>query len=114
MFYETYANTQYHIFQSTNICVSQLKLLISYSKKLQYSKRTKRWRPVNVLEPKEYSYIPELLVNVFLKRVAVPGTVTQRLTMSEDDPRNIARNIAIIPQPTLEEAIQSHQSRFEK
>ena len=74
--------------------------------RLQYSKRTKRWRPVDVLEP-------ELLVNVFKKRVDVPGPVIQKLRRSEDDPRNIAQNIAAVPWPTLQEAIQSHQSHFE-
>ena len=72
----------------------------------------KRWRPVDILEPKEYSYIPELLVKVFKKRVDVPGPVTQNLRRSEDDPRNKAQNTAEVPRPTLQEAIQTNQSRF--
>ena len=68
---------------------------------------------MDVLEPKGYTHIPELLVNVFKKRVDVPGPVTQKLRRSEHDPRNIAQNIAEVPRPTLQEAIQGHQSRFE-
>ena len=82
--------------------------------KLQYSKRTKTWRPVAVLQPKEYSYILELLVKIFKKRIEVPGPVTQVLRRSEDDPRNIAPRIASAPKPTIQEAMKSHQSRFGK
>lgn len=80
--------------------------------RLHYSKRTKVWRPVNVLEPKEYAYIPELLALIFQKRVDIPGPVTQRLVRSADDPRNIAPNIAATPRPTLQEALENYQSRF--
>ena len=80
--------------------------------RLQYSKRTKQWRPVNILEPKAYAYIPELLVNIFRKRQTIPGSITQRLTRSDDDPRNIARNIAPTPRPSIEEALDAHKSRF--
>ena len=67
----------------------------------QYSKRTKQWRPVAVLEGKEYKYIPELLVKVFMKRSTATEPVNQRLTMVDDDPRNICPNIATTPRPTL-------------
>lgn len=70
------------------------------------------WRPVTVLKPKEYSYLPDLIVKIFDKRVAVPGPVTQRLGLSADDPRNIAPNIAVTAQPPMEQLLQSHQSRF--
>ena len=53
-------------------------------------------------------------MKVFKKRVDVPGPVTQNLRRSEDDPRDIAQNIAEVPRPNLQEAIQMQQSRFEK
>jgi hypothetical protein len=89
------------------ICISHSHNKLFFSMRLHSSKRTKVWQPVNVLEPKEYAYIPELLVNVFQKRVDVQGSVTQRLVRSADDPRNIAPNIAAVPRPTLQEALQS-------
>ena len=81
--------------------------------KLQYSKQTKTWRPVAVLQPKEYSYIPELLVKIF-KRIEVPGLVTQVLRISDNDPHNIAPCMASAPKPTIQEAMKSNQSRFGK
>ena len=86
--------------------------IIFYSMRLHYSKRTKVWRAVNILQPKEYAYIPELLSLIFQKRVDVPGPVTQRLVRSADDPRNIAPNIAATPRPTLQEALENYQTRF--
>ena len=71
--------------------------------KLQYSKYIKVLRPVQVLQPKGYSYIPEL--HEKLKRKAVPGAVCQALKSFEDNHRNIASQIALIPKPTLQEAL---------
>lgn len=59
-------------------------------------------------------YIPNLLVDIFVKRETVPGPVDQKLTLSADDPRNIDKNIAATPQPSMEELLQSHQSRSGK
>jgi hypothetical protein len=67
---------------------------------------------VAVLEPKQYKYLPDLLVKIFLKRRNVPGRVSQRLSMDPDDPKIICPNIAIVPPPTVEELLQSHKSRF--
>ena len=83
-----------------------------YSRYLaQYSKRTKQWRPVTILKPKEYKYIPALIAKVFEKHVKT-GSVNWRIVRCSDDPRNIAENIAINPRPTIEHLIQTHQSRF--
>ena len=49
--------------------------------------RTKLWQPANVLEPKEYAYVPELLGLVFQKRLDIPGPVAQQLVRSADDLR---------------------------
>jgi hypothetical protein len=77
-----------------------------------YSKRTKQWRPAPVLKPKEYKYIPGLLLKIFEKRQTVPGPVDQRLGLSEDDPRRISSTIASTPSPSIEQLLEKHQSRF--
>ena len=63
-----------------NYCIAgNISIHCVYRYKCQYSKRTKTWQPVSILEPKEYLYIPELLVNIFEKRTTVPGAVTQNM-----------------------------------
>lgn len=39
-----------------------------------------------ILQPKEYKYIPELLVAIFEKRKTTLGHVTQKLALAADDP----------------------------
>ena len=87
-------------------------MLIYCRYRAQYSKKTKRWRPVALLKPKAYSYIPDLLVQIFQTRTSVPGQVDQRIVRSAEDPRNIAPNIAIIPRPTVQQLLSEHKSRF--
>ena len=77
-----------------------------------YSKRTRQWRPAPVLKPKEYRYIPNLLLKIFQKRASVPGPVDQRLGMSDDDPRKISSTIAVVARPSMEQLLKEHQSRF--
>ena len=81
-----------------------------------YSKRTRQGRPAPVLKPKEYKYVPNLLLKIFQKRASVPGHVDQRLgmsdTYSDDDPRKISSTIAAIPRPSMEQLLQEHQSRY--
>ena len=67
---------------------------------------------VPILEPKKYSYIRQLLVEIFLKRRNVPGPVNQQLTMDPHDPRRISGNIASVPPPPVDELLQLHESRF--
>ena len=84
--------------ETTNVYYKQVHLLIcgTFRHRKQHSKRTKQWRPVAILEPKQYSYVPHLLVQIFLKRRSVPGPVNQRCTMDLDDPRRIASNILLL------------------
>ena len=76
----------------------------------QYSKRTKRWRPVKILKPKEYKYIPDLIKTVFEERALSGGNVNRVVGLAAEDPRNIARNIASVPRPTIKSLIQSQDS----
>lgn len=65
-----------------------------------------------MLQPKEYKYIPDLIVKIFQKRMNVPGPITQKLALPPSDPRNIAPNIAPTPRPPMEQLLESHRSRF--
>lgn len=77
----------------------------------QYSKRTKQWRPVTILKPKEYKYIPDLICKIFELQVE-KGSVNQKIQRSAQDPRNIAQNIAVTPRPSIENLLSAHKSRF--
>ena len=77
-----------------------------------YSKRTQRWRAAPVLKPKEYKYIPNLLLHIFEKRASIPGPVNQKLTLPADVPRNISPSIAVTPHPPMQQLLQEHQSRL--
>ena len=67
---------------------------------------------VRVLEPKQYTYIPQLLLHIFEKRISSEGTVDQRIGLSSEDPRRIAPNIAAIHSPSVKTLVEIHQSRF--
>ena len=56
--------------------------------------------------------MPELIVPIFEKHKTTPGNVSQRLGLDPDDPRNIAKNIAVVSQPPMEELLRRHQTRF--
>lgn len=62
--------------------------------------------------PKQYTYIPKLLLKVFETRVSSKGTVDDRIGMVDEDPRRIAPNISAIPPPSVKLLVESHESRF--
>lgn len=78
----------------------------------KFSKRTKQWCAVKVLEPKQYSYIVKLLLKIFTKRANSAGGVSRRVGMLDEDPRRIAPNISAIPPPSVQSLVESHKSRF--
>ena len=78
----------------------------------KYSKRTKQWYVVKVFEPKAYTYIPELMKNVFMKKESSKASVSQIIGIPSDDPRKIAPNIAAIPPPSAQSLKETQQSRF--
>ena len=78
----------------------------------KFSKRTKQWCAVKVLQQKEYLYIPNLLVKIFEKRASTEGGVSQKIVMLQEDPRHIAPNISTIPPPSVQALVESHKSRF--
>ena len=68
----------------------------------KYSKRTTQWYVVKVFEPKAYTYIPELLRNVFMKKESSKASVSQKVGIPSDEPRQIVPNIAAIPPPSVQ------------
>jgi hypothetical protein len=62
--------------------------------------------------PKQYSYIPTLMQKVFEKRISSQESVDTRIGLSNEDPRQIAPNIAPIPPPSVQALVEEHQSRF--
>ena len=62
--------------------------------------------------PKDYSYVPDLMLKVFEKRTSSTGTVDQRIGLVSDDPRQIAPNIASVPPPSVQSLVEEHKSRF--
>ena len=78
----------------------------------KFSKRTQRWCHVRVLVPKQYTYIPDLLLKIFEKRISSEGTVDKRIGLVSEDPRRIAPNIAAIQPPPVKSLVEAHQSRF--
>ncbi|XP_028392995.1 uncharacterized protein LOC114517456 [Dendronephthya gigantea] len=78
----------------------------------KFSKRTQQWCRVRVLVPKEFSYIPELMQKVFIKRITSEGNVNKRLGIPSDDPRQIAPNIAPVPPPSVQTLVDTHKTRF--
>jgi hypothetical protein len=78
----------------------------------KFSKRTKQWSAVKVLEPKAYNYIPNLLEKIFGKRASTKGGVNRKIAVLEEDPRRIAPNISAIPPPSVESLLEAHKSRF--
>ena len=77
-----------------------------------FSKRTKQWCYVRVMEPKPYLCIPKLLLKIFEKRINSKESVDKRIGLVSEDPRRIAPNIAPVPPPSVKSLIEEHQSRF--
>ena len=90
----------YSLLKCTNMpsnCVTWY-VVVFFSYRAQYSKRTKQWRPVTLLQPKQYKYIPELIAAIYEEQLK-KGSVNTTIQRSAQDPRNIDENIAIVPRP---------------
>jgi hypothetical protein len=61
--------------------------------------------------PKEYNYIPSLIVKIFNEQLKT-GTVNKKQVRSAEDPRNVAPNIAVEPRPHMKELLEKLKSRF--
>lgn len=96
---------------SFHIVIDKTFFCITCRYRAHYSKRTKQWRPVALLQPKQYNYIPMLIANVFEEQQKV-GSVNQKVMKSAEDPRHISPIISLEPRPSIEHLLQAHKSRF--
>ncbi|KAJ8046721.1 hypothetical protein HOLleu_05492 [Holothuria leucospilota] len=77
-----------------------------------FHKGSDRWGVVPVKEAKAYSYMAELMREVFFKRVHDPSTQRSTVVLGEDDPRRLAPTIAPSQPPPTDELVRAHASRF--
>lgn len=56
--------------------------------------------------------MPELIIKILKRCADVPGPITQRLGISENDPCAIVPSIAPVQRPPIEQLLESHKSRF--
>ncbi|XP_038062591.1 uncharacterized protein LOC119733083 [Patiria miniata] len=80
----------------------------------KYSKRSKKWTAQPKLAPKAYAYIPDLMENIFMKRITTFGHLSQHVSMSADDPRRIAKTIAANRAPSIEKLVEERMERMQK
>ncbi|KAJ8017828.1 hypothetical protein HOLleu_44520 [Holothuria leucospilota] len=79
----------------------------------KYSKASKQWHPVPVKEPKDYSYIQDLMGRIVSARVANPCHLATKPPVPADHPRNIRPHATVVPKPPMEELRTTYRSRFE-
>ena len=85
----------------------------AYQYHRRYRKQTRNWDVVQVMEAKDYKYIPELLKEIFLLWECSTFTMKSRLTASQDDPMNIQPTIAHVQPPDTATIVNKKQSRFQ-
>ena len=79
----------------------------------RYQKQTHNWDVVQLMEAKDYKYIPELLKEIFLLWECSTFTMKSCLTASQDNPINIQPTIAHIQPPDTATIVNKKQSRFQ-
>ncbi|KAJ8026489.1 hypothetical protein HOLleu_31320 [Holothuria leucospilota] len=77
-----------------------------------FHKGSERWGIVPEKEAKTFSYIPELMKNVFVRRLQDPSSERSSVVLGEDDPRRMAPTIAPSQPPPTDVLVQEHESRF--
>lgn len=77
-----------------------------------FAKASGRWTVRPVMENKPYAYIPEILRQVFRKRMQDKQPQQRQAVLSEDDPRRLSSTIYPVPPPSVDELLLSHQPRM--
>ncbi|XP_041364443.1 uncharacterized protein LOC121379856 [Gigantopelta aegis] len=108
----------YPVYKTRNylaaIAQRKKEIFINFRYHRIYSKRSKTWSVVPVLEKKLYQYIPELLTQILQKRIDEAYLTMQcPVTMSQDDPRRISRTIAEVEPESTEVLVSKKRSRFQ-
>lgn len=79
-----------------------------------YSKRSKNWRVQVVKEDKTYPFWPVLASRICQNRVQDEESITRRVVIPADHPKNIAPSIALKPIPKTLDLVEKSLSRFAK
>ncbi|PIK44475.1 hypothetical protein BSL78_18647 [Apostichopus japonicus] len=78
-----------------------------------YSKSAGRWTCVPVMQKKTFKYIPELMKDVFRRRLIDNKSQRSHVVLAEDDPRRISGTIRPNQPPSVHQLLENHKSRME-
>lgn len=81
----------------------------SFRHKSYYSKATKLHSAGDVREPKQYEYIPDLILEVINKRELAEESLDAKPKVRPDDPRNLQPTIAAVPKPPMKDLVAGRQ-----
>ena len=90
--------------------INKYSMIFRYKMKRQ--KFTGHWSALPIKEEKDFSYMKNILKDVFMERLSNPVNMQVARSMDNDDPRRISRSLNLGPRPTLEEVLLSQTSRF--
>ena len=65
-----------------------------------FQKKSSRWSAFPVKAPKTYSYIPDLVKSIVVRRVEDNVGMSQPFELERDDPRRISAHLAPLPPPS--------------
>ena len=69
----------------------------------KYNPRTRSWTSQVIKVKKDFSYIPMMMAKIFKRRLTHRTRLNDKVDISQNDPRNIAPNIAAVqPKPSKE------------
>ena len=96
----------------SEVVMFRLFVLCTFRFRKKYSKRSKTWTVQLKPVQKSYSYIPDLMERIFLKRLWTLGHLSQHVRLSADDLRRISSTIAKVPAPSLEKLVAERMERM--
>jgi hypothetical protein len=79
-----------------------------------YSKRSKNFRAMVVLEEKTYDFWAALISGILQRKVDDKDSILKKMELPEDHPKKIAHSIAMKPVPATEDIVKQSLSRFSK
>ena len=90
--------------------INKYSMIFRYKMKRQ--KFTGHWSALPIKEEKDFSYMKNILKDIFMERLSNPVNMQVARSMDNDDPRRISRSLNLGPRPTLEEVLLSQTFRF--
>lgn len=77
-----------------------------------FQKKSSRWSVTTCKEPKQYSYVTEMMRKIILKRLDDAIGMNQKMVLEQDDPRRVSSHLAPIPPPPTQQIVHEQRSRF--